>query len=246
MSFGVTKWLGIYSNTQFESVSSKVITLSSSIVTILMLFFGGQDKINIEGERELYVKLAGYLGMIYVTAALFDAKARPRLAGFRIISILCSYLSVWFLIYAIFERHSIPFVVISIGITLGGYIASVQMRSHKGHTQMQTRSQTRSRIKSLESPGNPTGMKLKPDMSETSHRSSKVLTPSLEVIPGGKGKATMSGGGSTGRGKSQPKTDPKIGKSRCAEEEAKPRKKKKNDELKTAVKARGEAISTKR
>lgn len=126
MSFGVTKWLGIYSNTQFESVSSKVITLSSSIVTILMLFFGGQDKINIEGERELYVKLAGYLGMIYVTAALFDAKARPRLAGFRIlgeISILCSYLSVWFLIYAIFERHSIPFVVISIGITLGGYIA---------------------------------------------------------------------------------------------------------------------------
>lgn len=126
MSFGVTKWLGIYSNTQFESVSSKVITLSSSIVTILMLFFGGQDKINIEGERELYVKVAGYLGMIYVTAALFDAKARPRLAGFRIlgeISILCSYLSVWFLIYAIFERHSIPFVVISIGITLGGYIA---------------------------------------------------------------------------------------------------------------------------
>lgn len=136
MSFGVTKWLGIYSNTQFESVSSKVITLSSSIVTILMLFFGGQDKINIEGERELYVKLAGYLGMIYVTAALFDAKARPRLAEFRIISILCSYLSVWFLIYAIFERHSIPFVVISIGITLGGYIASVQMRSHKGHTQL--------------------------------------------------------------------------------------------------------------
>lgn len=131
MSFGVTKWLGIYSNTQFESVSSKVITLSSSIVTILMLFFGGQDKINIEGERELYVKVAGYLGMIYVTAALFDAKARPRLAEFRIISILCSYLSVWFLIYAIFERHSIPFVVISIGITLGGYIASVQMRSHK-------------------------------------------------------------------------------------------------------------------
>lgn len=53
-------------------------------------------------------------------------------------------------------------------------------------------------------------MKLKPDMSETSHRSSKVLTPSLEVIPGGKGKATMSGGGSTGRGKSQPKTDPKY------------------------------------
>lgn len=67
MSFGVTKWLGIYSNTQFESVSNKVIVLSSSIVTISMVFFGGQDKIDQEMicgtnrtfRRELYhVKLS--------------------------------------------------------------------------------------------------------------------------------------------------------------------------------------------
>lgn len=212
MSLSITKRMGIYSNTQFENVCSKVTTISSSIVTILMLFFGGQSKIKMEGEREFYVKASGYLGMIYATAALFDAKTRPRLPGFRIfgeISIICSYISVWLLIYAIFEHHSIPFLAISSVSTFAGYFLFAGWVANGAPTifgcksdprlaQVIARLGRKDDLNSVLHMATLIGILFKPDVPETADLFKAVLAASPEVIPGGGDGGGGGGGGGDG------------------------------------------------
>ncbi|CAL9213538.1 unnamed protein product, partial [Arabidopsis halleri] len=130
---GITTWLNIYTEAQYGELSTKLTLLFTSMLTILMIFYGGHGKKYLEDEkRKRLVTTAGVCGMIYASFAFVDSFVRFKYRAIRIfdeISLIAGYACLWTLVFILFDKVSLGFLICSILVILGGIFVVIKRHS---------------------------------------------------------------------------------------------------------------------